>query len=294
MADPGTSITKAARTDFAPEQVKLMRDTVAKDCSDAEFHFFLEVCARYEFNPFLGEIYAAKMGNQNGGGGRVAIIVGRNGWIKEANRRPEFAGMDSDVVRANDVFKIVRTGDGTRSIHHEFEMGPEKKRGEIVGSWAEVRFKDGRAPVFFYAPVEDYRPANPSSYSPWSKQESVMMLKCAQVAALRLAFNIGGVYDEAELAHQGLSTGETPVQVEINWGDDEELAARLQRAVVAANEVQPGSWLPERTRLKLEGCQNTADREKLAEEIEAFIVAKGGTVPEAPAEEVITEAEVVG
>lgn len=291
--DKSVSITKAARTGFAPEQVKLMKDTVAKDCTDAEFHFFLEVCARYEFNPFLGEIYAARMPGKNGGQGRVAIIVGRNGWIKEANRHSNFKSLDSDVVREGDVFKVVRTPDGHRSIHHEFEMGPDKKRGAIVGSWAEVSFKDGRPPVFFFAPVEDYRPTNLTSYSPWSKQESVMMLKCAQVAALRLSFNIGGVYDEAEMANAFAATSEeAPVHHEINWGDDPEVASRLQRAVATANEVQPGSWLPERTRLKLDGCQNTADRLRLAEEVEAFIVAKGGTVPEVPEPEVV-DAEVV-
>jgi phage recombination protein Bet len=284
------SITKAARTHFAPEQVRLMKDTVAKDCSDAEFHFFLEVCARYEFNPFLGEIYAAKMPSRTGGGGRVAIIVGKYGWIKEANRHPTYDGMDGDVVRENDVFRVVRGADGRRTIHHEVEMGKDKPRGPIVGAWAEIELTN-RKPVYFYAPLEEYLPTSQAKldYSPWGKQVSAMILKCAQVSALRLAFHIGGVYDEAELAHAFAQSGQAgPPPMEPDWGEDPETAQRLQNLVACANEVEPGSFMPEKVRLKLDGA-GAAEREAFAEEVAAFIVAKGGTLPD----EMIPEAEVV-
>lgn len=277
------SITRAARTEFSVEQVRLMRDTVARDCSDAEFHFFLEVCARYEFNPFLGEIYAAKMPSRNGGGGRVAIIVGRNGWIKEANRRPNFQALDGDVVREKDVYKVVRTPDGNRAIYHEYN-GHTAARGKVVGAWAEVRLTD-RPSVYFYAPVEEYKPTGPKlDYSPWSKQESVMMLKCAQVAALRLAFNIGGVYDEAEMAHAMQHDSGAPVQaVDIEWGEGP-LATRLMALAERANEVAPGSYMPAKLALKLNGASD-AEREAFAGEIERFLAEREAS---------IVDAEVIG
>lgn len=288
MKGSTVAITKTARTEFAPEQVRLMRDTVAKDCTEPEFHFFLEVCARYEFNPFLGEIYAAKMRGKNGSPGRVAIIVGRNGWVKEANRQPDFRGLDSDVVRENDVFRMVRTPDGRRSIHHEYEITGEKGRGKVIGAWAEIRFKSDRAPVYTYLPVEEYKPSN-LDYTPWGKQESVMMEKCAIVAALRTAFPIGGVYDEAEMSHL-VASGEADVEAvaeEIEWGDDEAMAKYLQDLAIEANRVQPGSWLPERLRLKLQDADDDA-REVVAAEMAALINAKGGKVPER-----VMDAEVV-
>ena len=283
-----TSITHAAREKFAPAQIALMRDTVAKDCTVPEFHFFLEVCARYEFNPFLGEIYAAKMPGKNGGAGSVAIIVGRNGWLKEANRQPDFKDLDSDVVRANDLYSVVRGPDGHRHVHHEIK-GNHRDRGEIVGAWAEVTFNSGRKPVLAYAPLEEYMPTSEKklAYSPWGKQLSVMIEKCAIVIALRTAFNIGGVYDEAELAHARQATGEPVVAPEIEWGEDPETASTLQSLVATANDLVPGSYLPEKVRLKLDGADDDR-RHAFADELQAFIEARGGT-PEGT----VADAEVV-
>src|SRR4051812_11753476 len=106
------SFMQPARQDFAPEQARLLRDTVAKDCSDAEFHFFLEVAATYRLNPLAGEVYAAKLAGSNGGSGRVVVMVGRNGWLKIANDHADYRGIDGEVVRENDEFKVKRTAEG--------------------------------------------------------------------------------------------------------------------------------------------------------------------------------------
>ena len=95
-------ITAAVREQFAAEQVNLIRATVARDASDAELAMFLELCARYRLDPFAGQIYCAKMRSENGEGGRVQIIVGRDGFLKIAKDHQDFEGFDSDVVREND------------------------------------------------------------------------------------------------------------------------------------------------------------------------------------------------
>lgn len=276
-------ITTAARLQFSNEQVSLIRDTVAKNCSEAELHLYLEVCAREDLNPFLGEAWAAKLPGKNGGPGRMAIIVGRHGWIKIANRNPNYAGLDSDVVREKDDFRVIRKPDGTRVIHHEY-TGGSRQRGEILGAWCEVRFTDYK-PIFFYAPIEEYQG---SDKTPWGKQVSTMIQKCAVSTTLRLAFPVGGVYDEAEL--EKVDVREVPSVVAIDWGDEHDpaLAQWLRDLVDAANAVQAGSWLPERVRLKLDGT-DPQGRAQLAMEIVGFIRARGGTVPEAPPE----DAEVV-
>lgn len=282
------AVTQPARLAFAPEQAKIIKDTVARECTEAEFHFFLEVSARYDLNPMLGEMYAMKIPGKNGGPGRVVPTVGRNGWLKVARRHDDFLGMDGDVVREKDIFKIKREG-GKRVVSHEYE-GSDEMRGPIKGAWCEV-YRAGYPPTYFYAPLSEYKPTSPAKlqFSPWSSQESVMMLKCAQVTALRLTYNMAGVYDEAEMGRIAPVETHQTDGPQIEWGEDQEIALWLQALVKEANKLRAGSWLPERVRLKLEGT-NEEGKIHVGEEIAAFIKQAGGEVP---SREIIEEAEVV-
>lgn len=284
----GQSITRAARADFSPEQVRLLKRTVAKQCNDDEFVYFLEVAAFYNLNPLVGEVYAAKMAGANGEGGRVAILIGRNGYLKMARSQSHFRGIDGDVVRKNDVFKVKRS-QGGREVIHEYE-GDTAARGEIVGAWSEVYRDDESRPYYFFAPMHEYRPTNEKKlrYSPWGSQESVMIQKCAYVGALRIAFNISGVYEEAEMARaQERGIPDAPTE-EIEWGDDADVANRLRATIAKANEIRDGYLRPAKLLMRLNG---KTDEERIAfcEEVEKFIVSQGHEVPEPP-----IEGEIVG
>jgi phage recombination protein Bet len=284
------AITRPAREAFAPAQVKIIKDTVAVGTTDAEFHLFLEICARYELNPLTGEAYCMKIPGKNGDRGRMVPVVGRNGWLKIARRNPDFVRVDSDVVREKDHFKVVRK-DGKRTIEHAYE-GTEAQRGPILGAWAEVIRRDAD-PTYAYCPIAEYKPGGAKlTYSPWSSQESVMMKKCAIIVALRETYSMAGVYDEAEMHRVTNFAEESRPRLEgpeIDFGPDPEIAGWLQRLAEEANRVEPGSWLPGRLALKLEGCDEEG-RVHVAQEMAAFIQRKGGNVPE---REVIEEAEVV-
>lgn len=279
-ANPDVAV--AARQRFEPAQIQAIRRTIAKDCSESEFVMLLEVAARYQLDPFAGEIYAAKMPGRNGGQGSVAIIVGRNGLLKIAKRDPEYLGVDCDVVHEKDAFHVKRTREG-REIIHDYE-GSTITRGAIVGAWAEVHLRN-RRDVYFYAPVIEYRPVSEKKlqFSPWGSQESVMILKCAVVSALRLAIDIGGVYDEAELA-RAVVDATPPSDATVDWGDgvDEALAVRLRMLVDAANEAKPDFWRPAKVAAKLGSTPES--RLAFAHELEDFIVAAGGTIPDPPVE----------
>jgi phage recombination protein Bet len=271
-------IGQLARTDFTDEQVNLIRATVAKDATTAELGMFLELCARYELDPFAGQIYCSKMKGKNGAPGRIAIIVGRDGMLTIANRSPDFKGFDSDVVRKGDKFEVTRTPDGKRAVFHQY--APVEERGDIVGAWAEV-YREGRPARFFYAPIEDYLPANLNDFSPWKKQRSVMIQKCAESTALRLAFEITGLMGEEEGAHQ-LTSADVPIPPdEIEWGDDEALADRLAQLFTTANFVRQDSYLPAKIKMMLAG-KTQGERQDIAAELEHFIEEHGGTVPDPP------------
>lgn len=263
----------ARKNNYDEDQVALIRDTVAKDASVPELAMFLELCARYKLDPFAGQIYCAKMRSQNGEGGRVQIIVGRDGFLKIADSHSDFLGFDSDVVRQNDTFKKV-TEDGIPVITHEYSGGDEE-RGEIIGAWAIV-YREGRRPRYFMAYKSEYKPTNENKlkYSPWSVQESVMMEKCAITTALRLAFNISGVIGEEEASRQLL---DTPAQ-EIEWPEDERLTGYLSALFAEANRVKPGSFRARKQVLMLRG--KTEDEcWRLADELVEFIRKHHGEVP---------------
>lgn len=279
--DAGTSIGKRARGKFDPGQMELIRATVASDCNEAELGMFLELCARYELDPFARQIWAVKMK------GRLTIIVARDGLLAIADRSGEFIGMEGDVVRENDDFRKVS---GNAMPEHSYGA---KDRGTIVGAWATV-FREGRKPTYFFAPFEEYMPSgrNLTDYSPWKYQTSAMILKCAEAMALRKGFTISGLVAEEEMGNQRLVNGaaaEVEDEVETEWGDDASLASWLEALFAAVNAERPGAWMPAKIRMTLRG-KSHEEREVIASQLVDNLVKVGARVPE---REVIQDAEVV-
>jgi phage recombination protein Bet len=272
------AIELPARLAWGPEQITTLKNTVAKGCTPAEFEVFCELASRYQLDPFAKQIWAAKMGGDNK---PISIIVGRDGYLAIAERHPAYQGMDGDVVRKGDRFNVIRTPQGIEVDHQYGE-----DRQEILGAWAMVYRTDRVVPMYFFAPIKDYKPTgNKLSYSPWSKQESVMMLKCAQSTALRLAFNVSGfvpaeeagVMEDGSMLHGAIDATSTDPDT-FDWGDDDPLAERLRGLFVAANETRDGAFRPAKIRTMLRG-KSHAERLLLAKEVEEFIRRRGGTVP---------------
>lgn len=169
-----------------PHTLELIQKTIAVNCTAAEIGHFLELCAHYGLDPFAREAWIAKSKS-----GKLLIMVGRDGLRKIGQRNG--LHIDGDVVRENDEFTIQRTTDGNRTVAHSY--GKPADRGPIVGAWAECREggPEGRPMGYFYAPLEEYRPSSPDSYSPWSKQTGVMILAAAERQAIRQATPLSGL-----------------------------------------------------------------------------------------------------
>jgi len=163
-------------------QVDTIRNTVAIGANDNELSMFLNIAAKYELDPFLREIWFANMGNRN------TIMTGRDGYLKIANRDPNFDGMKSDVIHAND--KFLKDGD---DVKHAYNM---QNRGAIVGAYAIVYRKDRTHPTFCYAPFAEY---NKGGRGVWGQYPSAMIIKVAETMALKRAFSISGLVTEEEI-----------------------------------------------------------------------------------------------
>ena len=164
------------------EQIEAIKNTVAVGANNSELQMFLSLAATYNLDPFAREIWFANMG------GRNAVITGRDGYLKIANRNPNFDGMASDVVRVGD--KFVKDGNNIRHLY-----GVEN-RGTIIGAYAIVYRKDRNTPTYFFAPFREYNKNSPV----WRQYPSAMIQKVAEACALKRAFSISGLVTEEEIS----------------------------------------------------------------------------------------------
>ena len=67
----------------------------------------------------------------------------------------------------------------------------------MISAWAEVHRKDWTHPAREEVPFVEYN----TGKGMWAKMPETMLKKCAEVAALRMAFpdDLGGVYESAEM-----------------------------------------------------------------------------------------------
>ena len=168
---------------WTPEQVNTIRNTVAPKASDDELKMFLSIATTYGLDPFLREIWCVDMN------GRNVITTGRDGYLKIANRNPNFDGMVSDVVHAGD--KFMKEGD---NIKHFYTVS---NRGPIIGAYAIVYRKDRAHSSYFFAPFSEYN----KGFNTWKQYPSAMIQKVAEACALKRAFSISGLVTEEEISN---------------------------------------------------------------------------------------------
>lgn len=198
---------------------------------------FLAAAAKYDLDPLLGEIWLGELN------GKPTVITGRNSYIKAAQRDPGYLGFDSGVVREKDEFEIRRKGESVE-VHHTIRgFGA---RGKIVGAYCVAYHKD-RRPVAITRAWEDFRHLH--SRPTWRQNPEDMIETRAIVAALRRQFNLGGLYTEADGAHQGGADagaiGEVttdPLTARLRSEQAESASEPVAEAEAAGQEIQDAEW----------------------------------------------------
>ena len=165
---------------YTREQIQTIKNTVAKGATDSELQMFLHVAETYGLDPFLKEIfYSDKM---------HTIITSRDGYLKAAQRDPDFLGLQSMAVCENDDFEIDVS---SNTVKHSFGKGD---RGRVIGAWA-ICHRTGRHPVISYASYDEYTQNN----NIWNKYKSAMCCKVAESFALKRQFGISGLVTQEEI-----------------------------------------------------------------------------------------------
>ena len=147
---------------YNPQQIQLIRDMCAKDCTDNEFLLLMQLAKTYQLDPFAKQIWAVKYGNNP-----AAIFCGRDGFLAIAHRSGKFDGMES----------------GTR------------KDGDDLIGWCRVYRKDMSRPFEVEVSLSEYS----TGKNLWLTKPKTMIVKVAESHALRRAFGISGLYAPEEI-----------------------------------------------------------------------------------------------
>lgn len=170
---------------YDPQQVELIKQTVAKNATNAELEMFIQFCKATKLNPFKKEIWFIK-----GEKGGVQMMTGINGFLTIANNHPEFDGMEVSV---------------------------DEKDGKIVSATAKVYRKDRKYPSVATVYLQEYFKPSKTGYGMWEKMPRMMLQKVAKSVALREAFpqELNGMYTQEEMPAEYAVESATPQQEQI-------------------------------------------------------------------------------
>ena len=159
-----------------------VRRYICENATEKEVGLFLQLCQSQRLNPFVKDAYLVKYGSAP-----ASMITSYQVFNRRACKDPNYNGINSGVV-------VMRDGE----VIHKRGAACYKKAGEeLIGGWAEVRFKDGRESAYAEVALDDYS----TGKSNWAKMPGVMIEKCAKAAAWRLAFpdTFQGMYAAEEM-----------------------------------------------------------------------------------------------
>jgi phage recombination protein Bet len=156
-------LTKVEEQVVPTEKYALAKEMVAKGASDSEFEMLIHIANKYHLDPLLKEIWCYRaFGNTS------TIMTSRDGYLAIAHRSGQLDGMQSGIVK--------------------------DEAGKLSKAWCEIWRKD--MSHSFKAEV-DYAEYKQNSTT-WQKYPSAMLIKVAEVFALKRAFSISGMLTQEE------------------------------------------------------------------------------------------------
>jgi hypothetical protein len=269
-------VSEAARKRFDQDSIDLLTASVVPTGTDrGTLYRFVEIAARYDLDPYRNEIWCANMSGRDGGGGRIAILVGRDGYLKCARREEDFVDVDADVIYSKDEYRVVRKADGTRTVEHSY--GNPADRGEAVAAYAILR-REGKPDRYFLAPLDQYG-KNPDK-SAW-KYRDAMLVKCAQSYILRTTYGVNGAVPADEInAGIELPPDSQDMAVAAAAAPTLKLPDEIASLFDRAASLDPASWRRNEIEARIFTQEGDADPglvRKLKGELEEWLAANEPT-----------------
>jgi phage recombination protein Bet len=188
-------------------QMRLVKDTIAKDCNAEEFDLYMAAARSYGLDPFRKQIIPLVFGKnaKDQSKRRMSIVVSRDGLRVIAQRCRNYRPASDPAEWILDP-EAVSPLNPKGLIHCTIYLWQQDSRGD----WFKVK---GEADWDEFAPIaEEWAEGQDGKRRPtgnktldtsgnWAKMPKVMLEKCAEAQALRAGWpeQFGGLYAEEEL-----------------------------------------------------------------------------------------------
>ena len=166
------------------EDLKPLRDMIAKGATDAELQYFATYTNRVGLDPIQKQIHFVKRQTKNGPA--LTFQTGIDGFRLIAERSGVYAGSDDYLFNSG---------------LSEFQMREDKKAQPITATVTVYKVVQGlRCPFTATVAWSEYYPGDAQGFM-WKKMPFNQLGKCAEAKALRKAFpNLAGLYTDDEMA----------------------------------------------------------------------------------------------
>lgn len=157
------------RIEFKPEQVELIKKTIAPSANDNELKLFLYQCQRTGLDPLTRQIYCIHRG------GKMTIQTSIDGFRVIAERSGTYAGQDEPIFTYDDNKKLVSA---KVTVYRFAPNGTRYPASVGVAFWNEY-----------------------AGQNLWVKMPHTMLAKVAEALALRKAYpqDLSGLYSMEEM-----------------------------------------------------------------------------------------------
>lgn len=191
--------------ELTPETVTRYLKRGNKDLTEQEIRLFIELCKYQKLNPFIGEAYAIKFGDE------FQMVIGYDTYKRRAEENPAYRGRKSGIV-------VLR---GSQVVQKEGTcLYPGE---ELIGGWCRVyrQMANGQE-------IEEYKEVSLAEYDKkmanWKSKPCTMIEKVAVSQALRAAFpkDYTSLYTAEEMGTPEQYTTPQPTTINPETGEIED------------------------------------------------------------------------
>ena len=190
--------------DLNGSQLRLVRQTIAKDCNEEEFDLFMAACKSYGLDPFRKQIMPLVFSKGNAKKRRMSIVVSRDGLRVIAQRCGNYrpASEKAEIV-TDESQKDELNPRGLVSV--AVRLWQQDNRGDWFPVIGEALWDEFAPIAEEWAWSEGAGQRQPTGEKTlegnWKKMPVVMLTKCAEAQALRAGWpdQFAGLYAEEEM-----------------------------------------------------------------------------------------------